>query len=86
MIIKEYYPTSDGFYVILRRQDYAHSLVAILELYQTAQEDLGEILLADVKIQHYGGQRYRGTFGIEFTTEAKPPEEYALISSPELTL
>lgn len=68
MIIKEYCKQSNT--VVIRRDDYAHSLKAINELIAIALSDFPTIDIdrdwEEIKIVQYGGKRYKRTFGIEF--------------------
>ena len=65
-IIKEYCQDNDT--VVLRRNDYQHTLAAIQELVEEAKTDFpfedGDE--GKISIIQYGGERYKRTWGIEF--------------------
>lgn len=80
-IIKEYcrlaQEGSNRF--ILRLPHYGHSLSHILGLFKEAQEDFKAVIdphgldIAQIQVVQYGGERYKRTYGIEFSLNVAPP-------------
>lgn len=85
-IIKEYCCQERGYRFILRLPHYGHTVAHINWLYLLAKEDFGLLDGDKVEVVHYGGQRYKGTFGIEFNSMTEPPEGYKKIEQVESTL
>lgn len=86
-ITKEYVNKGDGVHrFIIRRGDYGHTLDAIMQLYNEAKKDFYTIDHSLIDIVHYGGQRYKYTYGIEFDLEEPVPDGYREISQVEFSL
>lgn len=83
-IIKEF--SAGQSVAILRTSTYAHSLDHFLKLAEAAKADFPHLKPSEIKIVHYGGKRYRGTFGIEFQITDPPPESYTRIPQTEPNL
>ncbi len=89
-IIKEVFINSQHKNVrfIIRTNTYSNSLFYFNTLFEEAKKDFPDIKPDDVEIIHYGGRRYKGTFGIEWSESItiKRPKEYREISNTEYTL
>lgn len=72
--------------VVIRTKTYASSLDYFDKLYEEAHKDFPEIPKKEMQVTHYGGIRYKYTFGIEFNVKGKVPEDYQKISKMESTL
>lgn len=72
---------------IIRCNDYGSSLQHFLDLYQIALADYPELKLEEVSIVKYGGDRFKRTFGIEFSTnDTTAPTGWIEIHEVHLTL
>lgn len=80
-IIKEYCKNR----IILRYNHYNHSFESIQNLVNEARKDF-DISPKDTNIVIYGGQRYKGTMGIEFDSTAFIPPEYSEVEELEFRL
>lgn len=69
-IIKEYCLQSKR--VVIRTNTYADTLRHLNILYKAAVDDFPSLLMDEVGVVYYGGERYARTYGIEF--EAEPSE------------
>ena len=85
-MIKEYVKLAAGHHFIIRKDSYDNRLSAFDELYEEAQQDFPNLRRSDAQITHYSGERYKRTWGIEFTLPDEPPEGYTQIKEVELTL
>ena len=89
-IYKEFCPGKDGRgTIVLRRDNYDHSLGHIETLFAVARRDFPGLKPSrrDVRIQCYGGDRRKGQIGIEIDVPANlVPEEYVRIENLESTL
>jgi len=89
-IHKEFCPGQDGRgTIVLRRDNYDHSLGHVETLFATAKRDFPGLRLRrrDVRIQCYGGDRWKGQMGVEIdVTASLVPEEYVRIERLESTL
>ena len=78
---KEYCPSAQT--VVIRSGDrYGSDLQRFMDMYEEACQDGFRIEMSDVKIVHYAGNRYAGTFGIEFQWN-DAPDEYNRINQLE---
>ena len=72
---------------VIRTNTYAKTLDHVLELAAIAKQDFPNLADKDIRITHYGGSYYAGTFGLEFDlpemTEA--PTGHRPIQELELT-
>jgi hypothetical protein len=57
----------------------------LLELFEEARKDFSKLTQKDVKVVHFWGQSYSGTFGIEFTPPNEVPKTYRSIKKTELS-
>jgi hypothetical protein len=86
-IIKEYVNIPSGVVrVILRTPTYARSLAHFERLYAEAQKDYPNLAREQVDVTHYGGDSYKGTFGIEFDVTTEPTNGYAQRAQVERTI
>lgn len=87
-MIKEYFRFPEGNPVrfIVRRPDYGSKVEDINELAEIAKRDFPQLDDNVLDLIHYGGQRYKGTYGIEFNLDTAPPSDYREISQVELVL
>lgn len=84
-IIKE----TCGRVCVIRTNTYAHTVNHILMLGQEMQKDFPDLLMGNARVVQYGGNRQKGTFGIEFEMPlgyAAAPHSYERITQLELTL
>jgi hypothetical protein len=81
-IIKEYCKEFNT--CVIRTDSYAHNLEYILDLFSEASGDFPELESYMVEVVRYAGQRYSGTYGIEFYPNKMPPADY--IEIPQLEL
>ena len=90
MVIAEYckVASNDSFRVILREDNYDSRLSKFLELFEAAKSDFPFISESDINLVHYGGDRYKRTFGLEFSVpdSTSIPDIYVEIHSLEMTL
>lgn len=79
-----------GDIAILRTETYNNKLILFFILYIEAMKDFPNLNLSpkDVQIAHFAGDRFKGTFGIEFNIYNANgiPTDYQQISELELTL
>jgi len=86
MIIKEFcQATSERVHIVIRENSYGSDLDKFDRLFEVAIQDFPSLNRSDVKVVHYGGERYAKTFGIEFVAE-KAPDGYKEINQLEYTL
>jgi hypothetical protein len=74
---------------VIRSNTYVSTISYLLELTRIAVKDFEEFGLKyeDIQVKHYGGQRYKSTFGIEFRpNEAVKNDTYIDIDGLEATL
>ena len=71
---------------IIRTNTYGHSVGFILGLVTVAREHFPNLKLNDVEICHYGGQRYKYTFGIQFKPSGPIPDVYKRVPQIEFVL
>lgn len=71
---------------VVRTKTYASSLAHFDELFTVAQSDFPDLRREDCEAVHYAGQRYRGTYGIEFRWSGEIPENYQKIEYLEYRL
>jgi hypothetical protein len=88
MIIKEYYISENlPPKFILREMNYNHKLDKFLRLYEEALNDFPKLTPDKVRVIHFGGDRYRYTWGIEFDWPVFViPESYKQIETLEFIL
>lgn len=74
-IIREYVRTDTYARVIARSNCYAHDLEYIARLFSALENDFNTetLHLSKAEIAHYGGQRYAGTYGVEYVLNANVP-------------
>ena len=84
--IKEYTPTKNGYRFVIRRRDYGSNMRHLLELYDQARADFADISTDQLDVVHYGGQRFKHTYGLEFNSTDEPPEGYERIEQLEMVL
>ncbi|MFH0805217.1 MAG: hypothetical protein V1916_03415 [Patescibacteria group bacterium] len=86
-VIREFCPTRSGRRIILRTRTYNHTLEYFQRLFKEALNDFPETKAEQVEVTHYGGDRVKGTFGIEFNVKAETaiPSNYEQIAQVELT-
>ena len=72
---------------VIRFPHYGSYLNQFIEAANIAKADFPYLTDADIKVVHYGGDRYKGTFGIEFNLPdmESAPEGYSEIHQLELT-
>jgi len=80
-IIKEYCPQVGR--CVVRTDAYDHTLRFFLHLFKEAKKDFPILSTEDVEITRFGGQHYKGSFGIEFSAKAVP-ESYRKINNLEI--
>ena len=84
-IIKEY--ATKNCICVLRSDCYGSSLMYFAKLLAVAQKDFPGLTLKEVEVRQYGGERYKYTFGIEFSRpEDIVPDSYSRIKQVEFTL
>ncbi|MGL5719894.1 MAG: hypothetical protein ACRCYP_03760 [Alphaproteobacteria bacterium] len=74
---------------VIRSNCYGSSLSTFLEYLAIAQETYPTLRPEDVRVVHFGGQRYKRTFGIEFkppTGGGFVPDGWGEIGEVELTI
>lgn len=71
---------------VVRTKTYASGLMHFDELFAVAQSDFPDLHREDCEVVHYGGQRYKGTYGIEFFRVGEIPEIYQKIEHLEYRL
>ena len=88
MIIKEYKKSETSIRVILREDNYDNRLSKFINLFGIAQSDFPSLPESNAEIIHYGGDRIKRTFGIEFSVvlSMSIPADYVEIKTLELTL
>ncbi len=86
-IIKEYNIGERNIIVIVRSDTYASSYKHISNLVTVAKNNFN-ILDEDIEVVKYGGERYKRTYGIEFTVdlETEIPVDFVHVSQVEYTL
>ena len=84
-IIKEYALVGETLHFSIRTNTYSHSLDFFERLWQEAYHDFPWLDRSDVEVVHYGGIRYKHTFGIEFTAK-DVPDGYTKVKRLEDTL
>lgn len=84
--IKEYCQASQ--ICVIRTDNYGSTLQKFLDFLKEAQKDFPQLTPATVEIVHFGGERYKHTFGLEFKvpTGASVPNTYSPINQLEFTL
>ncbi|MBI2121034.1 MAG: hypothetical protein HYT94_05420 [Parcubacteria group bacterium] len=70
---------------VVRTNCYGSQLSFFLELFEEAKKDFPTLTPEDVRVIHFGGQFYSGTFGIEFTPPETVPAIYQTIRELELS-
>lgn len=87
-IIKEYveYNNQSAKRFIVRRSDHGKTLFHLMELKVEIEKDFGHLPNSSFEIVHYAGDRYKGTYGLEFFSDRSVPKEYKQIAQAELTL
>lgn len=84
-IIREY--STYAKRCVLRSDGYLSNLTYFATLYESALEDFPNLKPNAVEVVHFGGDRYRGTFGIQFSwLEGEVPGHYSRMERLELTL
>jgi hypothetical protein len=69
-VTKHFYKsTQDCTIFSIRTNYYASDLEYFLNLFEIAKKDFPELKEEDVKFVHYGGQRIKGIFGLEFSRQ-----------------
>lgn len=58
---------------IIRTNTYSRDLDYFVYLFEEAKKDFPNLSFYDVAIVHFGGVRYKGTWGIEFTVDLLNP-------------
>lgn len=88
MIIKEVYKQEGRSPIfILRKNTYSSTLAKFLELYNEARKEFPNLQTDEVRVVHFGGERYKYTFGIEFyAITTSIPEGYTQIGILEYLL
>lgn len=77
---------SAGTYrVSLQIGHYGHALGLFMTLFELAKVDFPGLVLGDVEVVQYGGERIHGHWGIEFHAP-DAPEDYTRVEFPEPTL
>lgn len=75
-IIKEVVKKDNGIYqYIVRTQTYASSMAHLIQLLVFAQQYFPDLHPRDVNVVHYGGEYYKGTFGIEWESSKEPRKD-----------
>lgn len=82
-IIKEVCTIDKNQKCVIRNNTYGSSLELLNSLFQKAKEDFPKLEENEVNVVQYGGQRYKGTFGIEFDAPDKVPDSYQNIQNLE---
>ena len=86
-IIKEVCIGDDFKRCVIRTDTYAKSVEHIMYLYRIASKDFPHLMQEDFSIAHYGGRRYKGTYGIEFNVNmSSNTEDYRQIKNMEVLL
>ncbi len=80
--IKEVTPEK---HCVVRTGTYTSSVAHINRILAEATEDFPDLDLEKVKIVHYGGIRYKGTYGLEFDVDGDVPDTYRPINHVEFT-
>ena len=84
-MIKEY--CEKAHRVVIRENNYGSSLEKFERLFREALQDFPFLNKDDVTIVHFGGNRYKKTFGIELSVENfEIPNDYVMINELEYTL
>lgn len=85
-IIREFAEVSQR--VIIRSNRYGSTLSYFNELLTVAEADFGTLDPTQVEVVHYGGDRYKRTFGLEFNVAKDTfiPEHYGRQLYPEYKL
>jgi hypothetical protein len=73
---------------LIRTRGKGNSLQVFLDFFRELRKDFPRLTETAVKLENYGGNTYRYTFGMEFETPAtfNVPSSYRKISELELTL
>lgn len=72
---------------VIRTNTYKSDLSYFMNLFEEARKDFPDLKLDEVKVEHYGGDRHKGIFGIEFDRpEEIVPETYVRMEKLECTL
>jgi hypothetical protein len=85
-IIREVATVGNEYRCVVRAGTYSHTFEYIAELVQAAKSDFPALEDRHIEIMMYGGDRYRGTIGIEFDVQGDVPDTYTAINQVELTL
>lgn len=85
-IIKEYCIGERNIIVIVRSDTYASSYEHISNLVGVVKKYF-DVSDSDIEVVKYAGDRYKRTYGVEFTTglETQIPDEFQSISQVEYT-
>jgi hypothetical protein len=75
-----------GKTVVLRTNTYSNAVAYINNLFREAKKDFPTLEEDKVRVVHFGGRYYKGTFGIEFDTMLSKPEAYKEIAELEAVL
>jgi len=75
-------------FVVLRTDTYEKGLSHFDRLFAQAEKGFPTLERSDVRVVQYGGERYKGTFGIEFDLPqgAKIPRGYSELQELEYTM
>jgi hypothetical protein len=79
----------DSAIAVVRENTYGSSLVKFDRLFETLQETFPGATRDSVNVVHYGGNRIKGTFGLEWTVFYdihEAPKGWTAISELECTL
>lgn len=84
-IIRQY--STDSKRCVIRTNTYISDLSHFMILFEEAKKDFPDLKIDEVKVEHYGGERHKGIFGIEFDRpEEMVPETYTRMKRLECTL
>lgn len=77
-----------GSRIIIRTNTYGSNFAFFQKLFDEANKDFPFITPENADIKHYGGQRYKHTYGIEFNVklDVHIPSDYRQIQEVEYTL
>jgi len=83
-VIKEFATCSK--IAIIREDNYASGLDKFIRLFEEAKKDFPLLEIKNVRVIHYGGMRYSGTFGLEFKIDPSlVPDSWIKQDKVELT-
>ena len=85
--IKEYWLHDGKFFALIRTAAYCHTLKHFMDMFDEICKDYPpeEVNTDNINVTHYGGDRIKGTYGLEFPIVV-PNSNYTKISKPEWTL